>query len=82
MYDVPCIISNNMKLQLMNMIDYYLVDFWIGLGQSITVILMCVCFFAYMLLDHHRKPVLILTVVFTILNFVIMVFSAAWPYIL
>ena len=81
-YDVSRIVINNLKMQLMTMIDYYWVDFWIGLGQSITVVLMCVCFFAYMLLDHHRKPLLILAIIFTITNFVILVLSAVWPYIL
>ncbi|NVM29665.1 MAG: hypothetical protein HWN65_12555 [Candidatus Helarchaeota archaeon] len=64
------------------MIDYYLVDFWIGFSQAITMILLCISFFCYMLFEQHRKPLLVSAVVLTIVNFAILVVSVVWPYLL
>lgn len=64
------------------MIDYFMVDFWIGMCQIITVLLLCICFFSLILLRQHRKPLFILTVILIGLNFAVMVWTAIWPYVL
>jgi len=64
------------------MIDYYVVDFWIGFCQIITVLLLCFCFLSLILFKSHRKPLFILTIIFTGLNFAVLIWTILWPYIL
>jgi len=63
------------------MINYYLVDFWIGMSQIITLILLVSFFLGWLVIEHHSTLLHNLTILFGIINTIMFVITIIWPYV-
>ena len=63
------------------MIDYYLVDFWVGMSQIITLLLLVVFFLSWLVIERHKVLFRNLTILFGVLNIIMLVLTIFWPFI-
>jgi len=61
------------------MIDYYLLDFGVGLFQIVTFLALFFSFFGFIFDKTHQKTFFHLTLLFLVLNFASFILSCIWP---
>ena len=64
------------------MIDYYLIEFWVSLFQILTLFALSFSFFGWLFSERYKKQFRLSAIVFGILNFIILIITVVWPYII
>ena len=63
------------------MINYYLVDFWVGMSQIITLLLLVVFFLSWLVIERQKVLFRNLTILFGVLNIIMLVITIFWPFV-
>ncbi len=63
------------------MINYYLVDFWVGMSQIITLMLLVGFFLSWLVIERHKVLFRNLTILFGVLNIIMLVMTLFWPFV-
>jgi hypothetical protein len=63
------------------MIDYYLVDFLVGMSQILTLILLVLFFLSWLVIERHKVLFRNLTILCGVLNIAMLVLTIFWPFV-